>query len=77
MAIAVKSKFRKFTSRFLSAKPVMEQKFFIFIFVIVIFGLFLIKEKIERNEFSEHKEPASKLDELKDLINIGLKQVHS
>ena len=53
----------------------MEQKFLIPIFIVVILALFMIKEKIEKSEFSDVNQ--EKNDELKDVIRAELKQIHS
>ena len=60
----------------LSAKPIMEQKCLIPIFVVVILALFIIKEKIEKSEFSDVNRTQEKNDELKDVIRAELKQIH-
>ena len=53
----------------------MEQKCLIPIFIVVILALFMIKEKIEKSEFSDVNQ--EKNDELKDVIRTELKQIHS
>ena len=53
----------------------MEQKFLIPIFIVVILALFMIKEKIEKSEFSNVNQ--EKNVELKDVITAELKQIHS
>ena len=53
----------------------MEQKCLIPIFIVVILTLFMIKEKIEKSEFSNVNQ--EKNVELKDVITAELKQIHS
>ena len=53
----------------------MEQKCLIPIFIVVILALFMIKEKIEKSEFSNVNQ--EKNVELKDVITAELKQIHS
>ena len=53
----------------------MEQKYLISLFIVVILALFIIKEKIEKSEFSDVTE--EKNFELKDVIRAKLKQIHS
>ena len=53
----------------------MEQKFLIPIFIVVILALFMIKEKIEKSEFSDVNQ--EKNVELKDVIRAELNQIHS
>ena len=53
----------------------MEQKCLIPIFIVVILALFMIKEKIEKSEFSDVNQ--EKNVELKDVIRAELNQIHS
>ena len=53
----------------------MEQKCLIPIFIVVILALFMIKEKIEKSEFSDVNQ--EKNDELKHVIRAELNQIHS
>ena len=55
----------------------MEQKCLIPIFIVVILALFIIKEKIEKSEFSDVNETQEKNDQLKEAIKAELKQIHS
>ena len=55
----------------------MEQKCLLPIFIVIIFALFIIKEKIEKSEFSDVNETQEKNDQLKEAIKAELKQIHS